>query len=65
MTGRMIGRRQVSLQPKQLWNFHFRRHRTADIAKHIVPRLVNPAGFGNRAMVHPNDDVSPVRRRMH
>ena len=32
MTRRPIGRRQVPLQPKQLWNFHFRRNRAADIA---------------------------------
>ena len=59
MTGRLIGRRQVPLQPKQFWNFHFRRDRTADIAKDVVLRLVDPAGLGNRAMVHPDDDISP------
>ena len=60
MTGRAIGRRQVPLQPKQFWNFHFRRDRAADIAKHVVLRLVDLAGFGDRAMIHPDDDIAPV-----
>ena len=57
MTRRPIGRRQVPLQPKQFWNFHFRRDRAADIAQHLVLRLVHLARFGHRAMVHPDDDV--------
>ncbi len=55
----LIGRRKVPLQPKQFRNFHFRRNRAADIAEHVVLRLVDPAGLGNRAMIHPHDDISP------
>src|SRR4029077_13338468 len=63
MTRRPIGRRQMPLQPKQLWNFHFRRDRAADIAQHLVLRLVHLARLSHRAMVHPDDDVSPVVAR--
>ena len=60
MTRRPIGRRQVPLQPKQFWNFHFRGDRAADIAQDLVLRLVHLALFDHRAMIHPNDDVPSV-----
>ena len=60
MTGRPVSRRQVPLQPKQFGNFHFRRDRAADIAEHVVLRLVDLTGFGDRAMIHPDDDISPL-----
>jgi hypothetical protein len=60
MTGRPIGRRQVPLQPKQFWNFHFRRDRAADISEHVISSVVDPARLGHRTMVHPDDDISPL-----
>ena len=64
MPGRMIGRWQVPLQPKQLGNFHFRRNRATDIAKNVVMRVIDQAGLGGRAMVHPHDHVTAwVARR--
>src|SRR5258708_29710076 len=60
MPGRPVRRRKMPLEPKQLWDFHFRRDRTADIAEHVVLRLVDLAGFGNRAMIHPPDEIPPV-----
>jgi hypothetical protein len=59
MTGRLVGRRQMPLQPQQFGNFHFRRDRAADIAEHVVVGLVDPASLRHRAMIHPDDDVSP------
>ncbi len=64
MPGGMVGRWQMTLQPQQLRNFHFRRNRTADIAKHVVMGVIDQAGFGGRAMVHPHDHVAArVARR--
>ena len=60
MTGLVVARRQMPLQPKQFWDFHFRRDRAADIAQHVVLCVVDFAGFGNRAVVHPDDDIAPV-----
>ena len=60
MTCRSIGRGQVSLQPKKLRNFHFRRDRAADITKNVILHVINLAGFGNCTMVHPNNDIAPL-----
>src|ERR1700682_839589 len=57
MTRRSIGRRHVPLQPKKLWNLHFRRDRAADIAQDVVMGGVDETGFSNRAMRHPNDYI--------
>src|SRR5258708_5594612 len=64
MPGRIVGRRQVFLQPKKLGNLHFGRDRAADIAKNVVAGIIDETGFSHRAMVHPDDDIaSCVARR--
>src|SRR5258708_15800949 len=56
ITGPSITRRQMPLQPKQFWNLHFGGDRAADVAQHVVMGVINFTGFGDRAMVHPDDD---------
>ena len=58
MAGAVVGRRQVTLQPEQLGDLHFRRDRAADITQDVVPGIVDGARLGHGAMVHPDDHVA-------
>ncbi len=64
MSSRMVGRRQVFLQPKKFWDFHLGRDGAADIAKNLVMGVVDQTGLGNRAVVHPDNHIAAfVARR--
>src|SRR6266446_6520921 len=63
MAGRIVSRRQMFLQPKKLRNLHFGRDGATDVTKNVVMRVVDKAGFGRGAMVHPDDHIAPFVAR--
>ena len=58
MPGRVEARAQMPLQPEQFRHLHLGRDRAADIAQHVIPRLVDQPRLGDGAMVHPDDDIA-------
>ena len=49
--------RQVALQPHQLRRLHFRRHHPTDVVEHGMAAFRAFIGFGNGAVVEPDDGV--------
>jgi len=64
--GAREGARELFGEPQQLRRLHLGRDDAADVAEHLVVRLVDAARLRLGAMVHPHDDVARVvARRAH
>ena len=57
VSGRVIGRRQMLLEPEELWRFHLRRNDAADMAQHFVAGRADAIRLRDRPVIHPDDDV--------
>jgi hypothetical protein len=58
VSGGVIRRRQMLLEPQQLRCFHLRRDDAADMAQHFVAGRADAISLRNRPVIHPDDDVA-------